>query len=85
MRAQGPLSKVTVDEGLRTRLNGLNAQVEFCDEAGRTLGHFVPDELYRKLVYAWANAQVTDEELERAMQQPGGRPLAEIWKRLGVS
>lgn len=79
------MSKVTVDESLRARLNGLNAQVEFCDEAGRTLGHFLPENLYKKLLYAYIEAQCpyTKEEVEEHMKEPGGRTLAEIWRRLG--
>jgi hypothetical protein len=76
------MTRVTLDAELRARLNGLNEQVEVCDESGKTVGHFLPDALYRKFVYAWANAQVTDEELEQAAQEPG-RPLAEIWRSLG--
>lgn len=74
------MQKVVVNESLRTQLNGLNANVEFCDEAGRTIGHFVPDELYKKLVISWFNSQVSDEELERLRAQKGGRSLQEIWK-----
>jgi hypothetical protein len=78
------MDKVTLDQGLREKLNGLDHTIEVCDESGRTVGHFVPDAAYRKLVYAWLNAQVTDEELERASQERGrGRTLAEIWKSLG--
>ncbi len=77
------MDKITLDQSLREKLNGLDRTVEVCDESGRTVGHFVPDTAYRKLVYAWANAQVTDEELERASREPGGRTLAEIRASLG--
>jgi hypothetical protein len=77
------MTKVIVDDTLRSKLDGLDTEVELCDEAGRTLGHFVPADFYKALLYAWLNAQVTDEELERASQEPGGRPLADIWKSLG--
>jgi hypothetical protein len=77
------MSKVILDDVLRAKLNGLNEQVEICDETGRTVGHFVPADFFKELLYTWANAQVTDEELEQARRQTGGRPLAEIWKRLG--
>jgi hypothetical protein len=77
------MTKLTLDPQLRAKLNGLNEQIEFCDENGQTIGHFVPTDFYMQLVYAWLNAKVTDEELEQAAQEPGGRPLAEIWKSLG--
>ena len=79
------MSKVTLDPQLRGKLNGLNEQLELCDETGKTLGHFLPDNVYRRLLYAWVNAQITDEELQRAAEEPLGRPLADIWKSLGRS
>jgi hypothetical protein len=77
------MSKLIVDETLREKLNGLNEDIELCDPTGQTLGHFVPTEVYKKLLYTWLKAQITDEELERLKRQTGGRPLAEIWQRLG--
>jgi hypothetical protein len=76
------MSKVTLDQSLRAKLNNLDAEVEFCDESGQTVGYFVPADWHRRLLYAWANAQFTDEELEKARRQPGGRSLAEILARL---
>ena len=77
------MSKVILDPQLRDKLNGLNEQLELCDESGHTLGRYLPEETYQRLLYAWVNAQVTDEELQRAADEPGGRPLAEIWRSLG--
>ncbi|HEV3448958.1 MAG TPA: hypothetical protein VG099_30255 [Gemmataceae bacterium] len=77
------MSRITIDEVLRSKLNGLNAEIELCDEAGKTVGHFLPEETYKQLVYAWLNAQISDEELDRRDQEPGGSTLQEIWKRLG--
>jgi hypothetical protein len=79
------MSKLIIDDYLRSKLNGLDTEVEFCDASGQTVGHYVPESLYQKLVYAWLNAQVSDEELERARQEPRGRTLDEIWKSLGQS
>jgi hypothetical protein len=78
------MSKVMLDRQLQEKLNGVAFPVELCDESGKTLGHLLPTELYYKLVYAWAKAQVSDEELERAAQEPGGVTLEEFWKTLGV-
>lgn len=77
------MTKVTVDPTLRSKLHNLEGQVELCDESGRTLGHFLPEEFYKELLVAWSRTLITDEELERRIKEPGGRPLAEIWKRLG--
>jgi hypothetical protein len=77
------MRKLTLDSQLRGLLNGLDEQIEVCDETGKIVGYFVPEADYRQFVYAWLNAQVTDEELEQAAREPGGRTLAEIWKSLG--
>jgi len=77
------MSKIVVDDVLRAKLNGLNTDVELCDESGQTLGHFVPAEAYMKWTYAWLRTQVTDDELAQLQQQTGGSPLADIWQRLG--
>lgn len=79
------MKKVTLDPNLRSQLNGLTEELEVCDDSGRTLGHFLPAELYQKLIYAAAEAACpySEEELERMSQETGGRPLAEIWKELG--
>lgn len=72
------MSRVVLDPQLQSKLNGLNEQLEICDETGRTLGHFIPQRLYRELLVAWSKANLSDEELERRRQEPRGRTLAEI-------
>ena len=79
------MSKIVLDADLRAKLNGLNEQVEFCDGTGATLGRFVPEAEYRRLLYACLKDQISDEELVRLRNQPGGRPLKEIWQSLGRS
>jgi hypothetical protein len=78
-----PMSRVMLDAQLRSKLNGLDDQVEICDESGQTLGRFLPESLYRELLLAWAKADLPDEELQRRRQEPAGRTLAEIWEKLG--
>jgi hypothetical protein len=80
------MTKITVDSVLRAKLVNLKDELELCDETGHTIGHFLPGDFYKRYrdhAYAWANCQVTDDELERASQEPGGRTLAETWQRLG--
>lgn len=77
------MSKLILDPDLRAKLNGLNEQVEVCDEQGTTLGRFVPEEEFLEMLTAWGKAIITDEELERRANAPGGRSLREIWQRLG--
>jgi len=62
-------AKIVLDPSLRAKLNGLDSEFEVCDETGRTLGHFLPEEVYRELLYTWAKAQVTDEEIAQARHE----------------
>jgi hypothetical protein len=80
------MSKVILESDLRAKLNGLNEQLEICDETGRTLGRFLPEEVYRRLSYALADATCphSQEELERRSNEPGAMPLAEFWRSLGA-
>ncbi len=75
------MHRVILDEAVREQLRSVD-EVELCDESGQNVGHFLSEQLYRRLLYDWANARITDEELQRRRQQPGGRTLAEIWARL---
>jgi hypothetical protein len=79
------MSKVILDPSLRAKLNNLEHELEHCDEHGHTLGHFLPAAVYQELLLAWADAHITEEELERRRREPRGRTLAEIWKSLGQS
>ena len=78
------MNRLMIDEGVRAQLANRD-EVELCDQSGRKVGHFLSEELYRRLLFDWANAQISDEELERRRRQPGGRTLAEIWARLQES
>jgi hypothetical protein len=76
------MTKVIVGESLRAQLPSLAERIEFCDEAGKTLGRFLPEDVYRELVRACAG-HISEEEIERRRREPRGRTLAEIWKSLG--
>ncbi len=73
--------RIILDAPVGARFRGVR-EAELCDESGEILGRFLSEEAYRRRVYDRLNAQVTDEELERSFQQPGGRTLGEIWGRL---
>jgi hypothetical protein len=71
------MGKVTLDEDLRRKLNGLNEPLEVCDETGRTVGHFISTGLFEELFYAALAAETphSKEELRRRHREMGGRPL----------
>jgi hypothetical protein len=75
------MNKVILDEAVRAKLRDVD-EVALCDESGRPAGHFLSEPLYRRLLYDWTNAQITDEELERRGREPGGRTLEQIWARM---
>ena len=76
------MTRVIIDAALRARLNGLTEQVEFCDELGRTLGHFVPLGGATPLDPTADGCPYTVEDLHRFRQETGGRTLGEIWESL---
>lgn len=77
------MSEIVVDDNMRDKLSNVRDASKVCDSLGRVLGTFVPIDPYERQVLDWARATVTDEELERSRNEPGGSTLAEIKKRLG--
>ena len=49
-----PMAKMLLDATVRGKLQGLD-QAELCDESGHTVGRFLSEDLYRRLIYDWAN------------------------------
>jgi hypothetical protein len=78
------MNKVIIDPSLLPQLGDLHSRVELCDNAGRTLGYFVPVSEQKRLLYAWARGEFTDREIDLARREPGGAALAEILAELGA-
>jgi hypothetical protein len=76
------MNKILIDETLLSRLNDLNSQLEFCDEAGRTLGYFVPMPERDRSLYDWARQEFTDKEIEQSRREAGGLNIDEVLKGL---
>ena len=74
------MNRITVDNALKSRLDGVAEPVEVCDAQGRMLGHFIP---VAALVKPDGCPYSTDE-LNRMRGEDGGRSLAEIWESLGA-
>ena len=68
------MNKVTMDETLRAHLKGATASLEFTDESGNTVGHFLTDAEYKRLLHDIAVAPVPREEIAeaRAEMRAGG-------------
>lgn len=76
-------AKVEFDSTLLRQLDAQTQELEMCDANGRTVGYFLPPPLRDRLLYAWAKAQFTDEELEIARNQTGALTTEELLERLG--
>ncbi len=72
------MSKLLLDDTLKAKLNGLTEPIEVHDAAGQTVGHFLPAGLYHQLLYEGVECPVSEEEIQRRLQEPGGRALTEI-------
>jgi len=73
-----------LDDRQLAKLTGVD-DAQVCDSTGRPLGRYLSEELYRRLLYDWAHAQISEEDLERRRKTPGGRKLNEILARLQAS
>ncbi len=65
------MTKVILNKSILHQLKDLKEELEVCDEAGKTLGHFIPQKECRPIPFS-------NEELDRFEKEPGGRSLAEI-------
>lgn len=56
------MQKIVLDADLRAKLGGGAAKVTLTDEAGKAVGHYLPDDLYRAI----CDALVPPSEGDRA-------------------
>ena len=77
------MSKIVMGPELLRQFQNVNEQVEFCDQAGKTVGHFLPETLYQEMVNAYVEKVFPKSEVEEALRQSGGKTLKEIWRKLG--
>jgi hypothetical protein len=76
------MTRVTVNEALLGQLAAGRKEAEVCDPSGRRVGYFLPEHLYHQLVCRWANAQVSDEELDRCRKETDSYTTPEVLDRL---
>lgn len=80
------MDRVTADEVLRSKLGNFTGPLEVCDEKGKIVGHFLPLETYKALLYSsLKEPHFSKEDLEDRFNAPGGKSLQEIWKGLKSS
>jgi hypothetical protein len=78
---------------LDPKLADLSRPLEICDATGRTLGYFLPvseherlrqvEADHERLLYAWAQAQFSEEELAKAELESEEFSTTEVLKQLG--
>jgi hypothetical protein len=74
------MNRVTLDAELRAKLNGGKRGIEFTDEHGNVVGHYLTHEAYCRLL-EMLQPPFTREELaaaRREMSEKGGVTTAEI-------
>ncbi len=79
------MDKITLDSGIRSRLNGLKHPVEMCDEQGATVGVLVSPEVYDLMMGAVKKDLFADIDIEEAREEvrrEGGYTTAEVLSRL---
>jgi hypothetical protein len=74
------VNQIMVDSPLKAQLAGLLQPVEVVDEAGRSLGRFVPTQA----MLVSDDCPYSAEELAQMPGEDGGCSLTEIWKSLGA-
>jgi hypothetical protein len=86
------MTKLQVDLSFQSKLTDLSRPLEVCDATGRTLGYFLPvseherlrqvEADHQRLLYAWAQAQFSEEELAKAEQESEEFTTEEVLKQL---
>jgi hypothetical protein len=72
------MNRIVVDTTVLSKLNNLSSALELCDEAGVTLGYFMPASEQQRKLYDWAQEAFSDVEVEAARRQAGGITTEEL-------
>lgn len=76
------MRRVRVDDSLRSKLEELHSQTELCDRNGTLLGQYFPAVERPGDLRRWIASQISDEELERRVREPGGLTTEEVLEKL---
>ena len=76
------MTRLVLDTETAARFKDVSERVELCDANGRTLGYFQPANGENGLTDLDRQGPFTREQLEQFRNEPGGKPLSEIVKRL---
>jgi hypothetical protein len=70
------MTRVRLDPETLAKLNGLTGPVDFCDEQGHVVGHFVP--YPAGLTPSDLEPEISQEELCRRADNFQGKPLSDL-------
>ncbi|HYH63692.1 MAG TPA: hypothetical protein VD866_03245 [Urbifossiella sp.] len=68
------MGTVTLDDALRAKLNGLNEHLEIRTPDGKLVGHYLPDEAYRRL-----QSELVKAEFDRQDAEDAARGVVRKW------
>jgi hypothetical protein len=74
------MNRVVLDAELRAKLNGGTAGIEFTDEAGNVVGHYLPQSSFHRLIDLLFPPATKEEiaEARREMLEKGGLSTGQI-------
>jgi hypothetical protein len=70
------MTQVILDPATLTKLRQVQEVAKLCDETGSVVGYFHP--VIDTTEYEGIEPPMSEEEIARRLQEPGGRTLAEI-------
>ena len=70
------MTRLVLDAATTEKLRAAQERVQVCDAKGNVLGYFLPSS--DRGLYKILDCPFTEEEIERARNEPGGRSLGEI-------
>lgn len=81
------MSTAILDSEKRLQLADIHESSEIVDAQGLVVGRYLPEQEYRRMLYALAESKCpfTAEELERRRLLTGGSSLSSLWQELGVT
>lgn len=63
------MKPVILDDNLRAKLNGLNEILPVCEPDGRTVGWYIPEEVYQRILMESAKAMFASDEATAARNE----------------
>jgi hypothetical protein len=82
------MTRLTVDSSMKEKLTSSGLLTEVCDESGQTIGYFHPvrsqggEEPITEEIRKWADEVISGDEIDEALNEPGGCTTEELIQEL---